>query len=327
MFSNTNSLPIGLIESLVISSALGWLRQTPDDDAESVAARGIGYIVFYSFFGNMVRWSYGQMLLKVDLDQPERERDEVPVFSRDYVGDSQAGETSRLLRSEEEEEEEEHAVQGSSLIHRLAKYAALKRLVTFVWRKLVVTHTFLSQVLSPPLLGALVGLVIALDPFLRSVLVEPGSFLNSTVFIGIKRCGDASVPLLLVCLGAQLSTLLTNDPTPPQQDTEAHAHHYPSYRGLLAFIVVSRLVILPFLTVVQVWLTYTWFPIAQDPMFIVTIMLIGSCPTAINLMVVCQTEGMFEVPMGRSLLYQYVGSLFTLASWCVVFLWSVQQAK
>jgi predicted permease len=281
MFSNTNSLPIALLQSLAVSSAFVWLRHVPGDDAQSVAARGIGYIVFYSFFGNMVRWSYGHLLLKNDLDSPG-EAEEIKVEPWVLRRISVAG---------------------------------------YVWNGMYMAYKFLSKVTSPPLIGALIGLIVALNPVLNTAVVKPGTFLHATLFVGLRKCGDASVPLLLVCLGAQLSSLLGTEVK--KRDVEINNPAYPSYQGVLGFIVLSRLVILPLLTFLQVLYTHKWFPIAQDPMFIVTIMLIGSCPTAINLMTVCQTEGRFELPMGRSLLFQYGGGLLTLSLWCVLFLWHV----
>ena len=61
MFMNSNSLPIALIQSLVVT--VPALRWDADDDKNSMLARALTYLVLYSTLGMVVRWSYGVRLL------------------------------------------------------------------------------------------------------------------------------------------------------------------------------------------------------------------------------------------------------------------------
>ena len=61
MFMNSNSLPIALMQSLVVT--VPALRWEADDDKNSMLARALTYLVLYSTLGMMVRWSYGVRLL------------------------------------------------------------------------------------------------------------------------------------------------------------------------------------------------------------------------------------------------------------------------
>lgn len=61
MFMNSNSLPIALMQSLVIS--VDGLKWTPDDNANAMLGRALTYLVLYSTLGMMLRWSYGVRLL------------------------------------------------------------------------------------------------------------------------------------------------------------------------------------------------------------------------------------------------------------------------
>ncbi|TFK73435.1 hypothetical protein BDN72DRAFT_894042 [Pluteus cervinus] len=61
MFMNSNSLPIALLQSMVITvPGLNW---GPDDTADAMVGRALTYLVLYSTFGMVVRWSYGVHLL------------------------------------------------------------------------------------------------------------------------------------------------------------------------------------------------------------------------------------------------------------------------
>lgn len=61
MFMNSNSLPIALMQSLVVT--VPALRWEEDDDKNSMLARALTYLVLYSTLGMVVRWSYGVRLL------------------------------------------------------------------------------------------------------------------------------------------------------------------------------------------------------------------------------------------------------------------------
>ncbi|KAF8319486.1 membrane transport protein-domain-containing protein [Cantharellus anzutake] len=67
MFSNTNSLPIALIQSMVFNiKGLSW---GPDDNIDSMLGRGLGYMILYANFSTIARWSYGVHLLTQEDDE------------------------------------------------------------------------------------------------------------------------------------------------------------------------------------------------------------------------------------------------------------------
>ncbi|CDZ97781.1 Predicted membrane protein [Phaffia rhodozyma] len=61
MFMNSNSLPIALMQSLVVE--VPGLKWGKDDDDEAMLGRALTYLVLYSTLGMMLRWSYGVHLL------------------------------------------------------------------------------------------------------------------------------------------------------------------------------------------------------------------------------------------------------------------------
>ncbi|OAX38289.1 hypothetical protein K503DRAFT_770656, partial [Rhizopogon vinicolor AM-OR11-026] len=83
MFMNSNSLPIALMQSLVLS--VHGLKWTPDDNKDAMLGRALTYLVLYSTLGMMLRWSYGVRLLS-SADIPP-----TPISSRSpsRVGGSQ----------------------------------------------------------------------------------------------------------------------------------------------------------------------------------------------------------------------------------------------
>jgi predicted permease len=63
-FPNTNSIPTGIIHVLAISKSSDLLKWGNDDNSSAMDARGISYIIVYTAFCNMARWSYGIKLFE-----------------------------------------------------------------------------------------------------------------------------------------------------------------------------------------------------------------------------------------------------------------------
>lgn len=108
MFMNSNSLPIALMQSLVVT--VPALRWEAGDDKNSMLARALTYLVLYSTLGMVVRWSYGVRLLSradpVGVDptptveepgQPEGEFGGQPSHNSDSSDNERGPEIIRIL--------------------------------------------------------------------------------------------------------------------------------------------------------------------------------------------------------------------------------------
>ncbi|KAF9446034.1 hypothetical protein P691DRAFT_804774, partial [Macrolepiota fuliginosa MF-IS2] len=75
MFMNSNSLPIALLQSLVVS--VPGLKWDEGDSKNAMLGRALTYLVMYSTLGMVLRWSYGVRLLsQADPEEQEAEVDE-----------------------------------------------------------------------------------------------------------------------------------------------------------------------------------------------------------------------------------------------------------
>ncbi|KAG0372299.1 hypothetical protein BGX24_000437 [Mortierella sp. AD032] len=81
----------------------------------------------------------------------------------------------------------------------------------------------IQQVLTPPLFTALLALVIGLVPALHQLIMGSDSKFYAYVIRPIEGCGAAAIPMILLCLGAQVvhlastnaTSTTTNDPSRP----------------------------------------------------------------------------------------------------------------
>ncbi|KAG0219744.1 hypothetical protein BGX33_001061 [Mortierella sp. NVP41] len=293
LFSNTNSLPMALVQSLALSAAGARLLRDEHDTQEQAAARGISYILFYAIFGNLVRWSYGFTLLVpkdpeptpestvgprpiihpapsqdsvlINVDEPSGSGatnlviDTAPSSPRtlrgdqdnsyaEYMGDDDNdehdGQDSRAHRQQrlssfftppKKPKYHQRATNlqpispvqnpgGLSLRFSRRRRHARGSTRRMLRQKATTAVERIRQVLTPPLLTALMALVIGLVPALHQLFMGSDSKIYTFIIRPIEGCGAAAIPMILLCLGAQVvhlaSTNATSDskrPAPPQR--------------------------------------------------------------------------------------------------------------
>ena len=155
----------------------------------------------------------------------------------------------------------------------------------------------IHKCMTPPLYAALFALIVGLTTPLKQLMFDKSSFLYPCLTTAIQNCGRAAVPLILVCLGAQLTDIY-NSP----QDNQV------KYRPVVAAIT-TRMFIMPLLVIptVLAFVAYgeQWCAIATDPVFSVMMIILGCTPTAINMVQISQVTGCFENEMLRVLFWSY----------------------
>lgn len=154
-------------------------------------------------------------------------------------------------------------------------------------------HSFMS----PPLYAAALALVVGLTP-LKHVLYDKQSFLYPCLTKAVETCGKAAVPIILTCLGAQLTCI-----------SESQQSASPTSRKPVATVIFVRMILMPFL-VIPISVAFVvygsgWSTLATDPVFIIMMIILGCTPTAINLVQITQVNGVFEEEMLRMLFWSY----------------------
>lgn len=361
MFSNTNSLPIALIQALLSSVAFDYIR-VRDDSPEDAIKRGIGYAAFFAILANLLRWSYGHHLLRADIEEDILMVEDENMNIGDFKGSHSLDEDEKTLFDDDDplDSPSSFAVAHSSTVAHssavaqismeeksrkkkrprripkcLANMVLLSRRLKHKYSTAAVGQFAARLFVSPPFIASVLGLLVLSCSCIKDLLAQPGSFLNATLMTAIKTCGEITVPLTLLCLGAQFAENSKaekyNNVFLP--DIYTFKRSKKLEKRVLIFVVTSRLFILPLLSFALVWMSMvlltTFSPdsaaaaaaTVSDPVFYLTMMILGACPTAVNLMIVCQAEGVFERLMGLNLFWQYVGSILTMTMWSVFAIW------
>ncbi|ORZ25415.1 auxin efflux carrier [Absidia repens] len=175
-----------------------------------------------------------------------------------------------------------------------------------IHQQLTNTALQIHSYMSPPLYSALLALMVGLSP-LQPLLFDPHAFLYPSLTKAVQNCGKAAVPLILVCLGSQL-TLIAQQNRHSSDHDQHHQNAVAFRRAVIASLVTRMVTPVIVIGLVMVCLNYTTIvaiDLMQDPMFVVAIIILGCTPTAINLSQITQVNGIFEEEMMQVLFWSY----------------------
>ncbi|KAH9818699.1 auxin efflux carrier, partial [Melampsora americana] len=316
MFMNTNTIPVALIQSL--SMSLPILKSQPDDKPEDQLARALSYLLIYGLLGSFVRWSLGVKLFesanekmeqslsdhqpshqigdnKPDLgfsnsthtSSPSSSYGQNVVYLHENLDitislSSQAPQSPLITKHHSEDElacskspnrgstlTEKTLVEHPSIIKYLDVQLRGKGSVFQEVRKICVqVMKGVQHILNPPLISAIAAVIVACIPPLQQFLgkIEPLRHL-------LNISGSVSIPLTLIAL-----VLL-----PLYQD---HQTKFPKEeRKTIILTLISRQLITPilFIPILASLLMYSHLTSFQDPIFVMTAVLVIGGPPATTL--------------------------------------------
>ncbi|OMJ13823.1 putative transporter [Smittium culicis] len=62
-FANTNTLPVSLLKTILLSPSAEFMFKDKDDSTKLMAERGVSYAIMFATFNNLLRWSLGTLLI------------------------------------------------------------------------------------------------------------------------------------------------------------------------------------------------------------------------------------------------------------------------
>jgi len=161
------------------------------------------------------------------------------------------------------------------------------------------------QILSPPLIGIICGVILGAVGPLNRLLVCPGAPLRVCMDT-VELIGTAAIPCALLIMGANLG-----DIDPKERAIEPK---------LIFSVGLGKLVIMPLLGCAVVLGLRRMGLIPNDPMCALVLMIEAAVPPATNLMVMCQAHHKGEAAMSKLLFWSYIAAVPILTIFVAVFL-------
>lgn len=210
-FNNTTSFPLLLIQSLGSAGVLSALAKSDDDGESEIIDRAKSYFLVASVVSNMLTFGLGGSLLGAN---DEHAVDEFDRNLRENAGERR---TASSNDGGEEEENDQSNEQTSLLPGRLPRYADragrdTAKAQIAVWDRLHpgvqqgIART--SRFISPPAVGALIGIFLGLVPPLKQAFFsssDDGGIFNAWVTVSMKNIGELFVTLQVIIVGIKLA--------------------------------------------------------------------------------------------------------------------------
>ncbi|KAH9060599.1 auxin efflux carrier [Lactarius vividus] len=337
-FMNSNSLPVALLQSLAVT--VPGLRWGEDDTKDAIIGRALTYLLLCSTIGQFLRWSYGVHLLsKADpleeigntsefqddatstrevadtqtpnLRAPNR-RHTAPVFYSfpstpflDAVNLPPEPETDSISDSDSNSDDDELQIPvwsrpSPTFLQRVG------RSVRSIWKKV-------TNFLTPPLWASLISLAVALNQPLQHVLevhLHP-------VQGAITQAGNCSIPVTLVVLAAWRRASFASSLREifrlkaREEDRRSRVQQRAGKgEGRTIFVAIfARMIVVPalFLPFMAIGALRNHPPVFQDPVFILSNVLLLASPPALTLAQITQavSSDTFERLISRTIFWSY----------------------
>ncbi|KAI9503633.1 hypothetical protein BX070DRAFT_182234, partial [Coemansia spiralis] len=157
----------------------------------------------------------------------------------------------------------------------------------------------IQSCITPPVYAITAAFIVIIIEPLHKAFMDQNHVLY-TIWSAIDMCGDACVPLILISLGGQLGVI---------EIAEQSISAAEQRKGIV-LVLVGRFVFVPTLAVILLTTLRVMFPallpiMANDPVYMLTLLILSSTPPAINLITVSQATGKFETEAAQILFYGY----------------------
>ncbi|KAF3045803.1 hypothetical protein E8E11_008749 [Didymella keratinophila] len=293
-FNNTTSLPLLLIQSLETTGILTPLVGKGEETSEAVS-RARTYFLVSAVVSHALTFGIGGSELKGDDEDP-------PEDNKKQNGNGNGAQDNRAPRQRyrddpeaqeddnEDDDSSDSAPETSLLphavhhrVHRANKHThkTVNRLMEKLPAWLQTAITAVYNFMTPPLVGALIGLIIGLTPPLHTLFFadsSEGGYFNAWLTQSIKNVGQLFVTLQVVVVGVKLAQALRKE---KRGEDTGKLNWIP-----VTTVVVVRYIIWPAISVALIWVIAaktSWLP--KNPMLWFVMMLMPAGPSAMKVMV------------------------------------------
>ncbi|KAM0338176.1 hypothetical protein ACHAPU_011426 [Fusarium lateritium] len=317
-FNNTTSYPLLLIQSLGSAGVLSNLAKSDDDTSDKIIERAKSFFLVCSVISNMLTFGLGGTLLGVSDEDPV---DAMDRDIRDRASDDASDDENGVAEENGQEngESNEHTSLLPGPLPRYAKKVArgTAQAEHAVWDKLhpriqqALAHT--TQFISPPSIGATIGIFLAFVPPLKKAFFEEsdnGGIFNSWLTVSLKNIGELFVTLQVIVVGIKLAHSLRRMRS--GQDS-GNLHWAP-----MTLVILIRFVIWPVLSILFIRMLITKTNIlGEDRVLWFTMMLMPAGPSAMKLVAMAEMDDADEndkMSIARVLMTSYaVSPLLSIA--------------
>ncbi|XP_059438404.1 protein PIN-LIKES 7-like [Corylus avellana] len=297
---------------LIIVPAICNEAGSPFGDRHVCSSVGLSYASFSMALGGFFIWTYTYQLIRTS-SMKFKALEATGEVSKIPNNDLDADGESHLLKGEDEEhvaisvtpiksiEDTENQV----IIAQESASTVEKRNVSFKTKLVALFHQILDELLAPPTLAAIVGLIVGAVTWLRNIMVGDGAPLR-VIQDSIQLLGDGTIPCITLILGGNLTQGLCSSKVK---------------LSIIIGVVFVRYVLLP---VIGIWIVKVAANLGflpSDPLYHFVLMIQFTLPPAMNIGTMTQLFDVAQEECSVLFLWTYVFAALALTVWSTVFMW------
>lgn len=186
----------------------------------------------------------------------------------------------------------------------------------------------LKRIFSPPVLGAMSGLLVGAVPFLRKMFTTPDGPMNP-VFESMRTIGTAYLPTVMMVLAGSLSSATNSAAAAKPGSTAAEAliersKNNRAFALQVACVYIARFLLMPCAAFALVGLVAKYVPsvhkmFTQDPMLLLVLLLQTCMPSSQNTTVIYQLQKKSDAAgrLAKLLMVMYVLGIPAMSYWLI----------
>ncbi|KAH6760001.1 Auxin efflux carrier family protein [Perilla frutescens var. hirtella] len=174
------------------------------------------------------------------------------------------------------------------------------------WGQVVgILHKLREELMSPPVLGAILGFIFGAVSWLRNIIIGESAPLG-VIYDSISLLGDGTIPCITLILGGNLTLGLRKAKLSPL---------------LIVAVIVVKYVIVPVIGIGVVLTAARAGFLPSDPLFRFVLMIQFTLPPAMNIGTMTQLFDVAQEECSVLFLWTYLAAAIALTCWSTVFMW------
>uniref|UniRef100_A0A0E0B6B1 Auxin efflux carrier component n=1 Tax=Oryza glumipatula TaxID=40148 RepID=A0A0E0B6B1_9ORYZ len=323
-------MPVNIGITFIVGGTLGWIAFCDEDgnpfgkDRSLCRSRGLSYSSLSMALGGLFIWTHtyslmqkaGKMYHKMqfksiqcpaDSDEehhPAQGHDQVKLDGETAYADEEAALLVSAKLAPEHNEENQMEAPLLTCEREIANKGGF-------WTNLKETvHQVVEELMAPPTVSAILGFVVGLVPWLKSLVIGNGAPLR-VIQESLQLMGNGTIPCITLILGGNLTQGLRKSVLK---------------RTVIITIVCIRYVIQPLIGMAVVHAAYGVGFLPHDPLYRYVLMMQFALPPAMNIGTMAQLFDVGQEECSVIFLWTYLIAAIALTTWSTIFILPLQRA-
>ncbi|XP_076882075.1 protein PIN-LIKES 7-like [Bidens hawaiensis] len=294
---------------LIIVPAVCTQGGSPFGEHSICKSKGLSYASFSMALGSFYIWTYTFQLLKSSslrytamkeiedsTQEPNKDSDENGK-SQEYI--------DVVVPLSYSTSDDDTQIEPVNTLHEGLLSKDEKEDRSFSRKLKDIVHSVLEEIMAPPTLGSIVGLIFGATPWLKNLVIGDDAPLR-VIQDSVALLGDGTIPCITLILGGNLVQGLRRASIKPV---------------IIITMICVRYIVLPMVGILVVKTATNLGILPADPLFSFVLLIQYTVPPAMNISTMTQLFNVGQEECSVLTMWSYIAAAFALTGWSTVFMW------